>query len=37
MARSEENVLQINFVEIEKESLILCINCNVATKQNKIR
>jgi len=32
MARSEENVIQINFVEIEKEISILYINCNVATK-----
>jgi len=36
MARSEENVIQMNFVEIEKEFLIVYINCNVATKQNKI-
>ena len=36
MARSDANVIQTNFVEIEKEVLILYINCNVATKQNKI-
>lgn len=36
MARSEENVIQINFVEIEKEILILYINYNEAIEQNKI-
>ena len=36
MAKSEENIIQINSVEIEKEFLILYINTNVATKQNKI-
>jgi hypothetical protein len=36
MARSEENVIQINVVETGKKFLILYINGNVATKQNKI-